>query len=101
MKNKKTICILLKSLALAVVISLFIPFPVFSYDWEKGTITGIGERSITIDGWTYFVSETAVFSAAGSEEFTADLTMLRGVEEVLYRLEDGKIKEIKIFRRKH
>jgi hypothetical protein len=70
-------------------------------DWKIGRVTAVSEHSIKIDGRGHAVSQAVIIRDTGKEILPSDLDLLRGVDKILYRTQEGKIVEIRIFTRKH
>lgn len=80
--------------------------PVFSgtlhgNEWKKGKVTSVDKYSVGIDGWRHRVSDSVVIKDTSGEILPKDLKVLKGADEILYRMKEGKIVEIKIFKRRH
>jgi hypothetical protein len=70
-------------------------------EWNIGKVTAVSENSLRIDGRTFFVNRPFVLRDTGRDVLPSDLNLLRGTSQILFRLDrDGRIVEIRIFKRK-
>ncbi len=97
MKSKKMIIILVVFLLAA---SFLFTGTAFSGDaWKKGSVTGVSDYSLKIDGLSFLVNEKVVITDYNNYVFEPDLSILRAVDEILYKTKKGEIIEIRILTR--
>lgn len=99
--DKKVVSIVIMS-----TILLALALPVFAKsagkdEWKKGTVTSVDANSVGIGGRRHYVSDSVVIRDISDEVMTKDLRVLKGADEILYKINKGEITEIKIFRRRH
>lgn len=91
-------------LIILCVFFMAIVLPVFSEekpdgkDWEKGRITATGKDFIKVDGKRYHVSSDVVITGEHGDDLGSDLKNLRGADEIMFRLSNDNIIEIRILR---
>ncbi|MBI5196310.1 MAG: hypothetical protein HZA10_08310 [Nitrospirae bacterium] len=100
MDKKIVNIVIMSTILLALALPVF-PKSTGKDEWKKGSVTSVHENSIGIDGRRHYVSDSVIMKDISDEILTKDLKILKGVDEILYKMDKGEITEIKIFRRRH
>lgn len=98
--NSRSIHYLLAALVLLGAFSLLFAVTTQADEWKSGRISAIGTRSIQVEGWTYYFTASTVVKDIHNNILPADPKVLRGVEEVLFRVRGYDLVEVKIFRQR-
>lgn len=101
MNNKKIISVLLMVYFLVMAVAPVSSEVFHGKEWKIGKVTKVMVDSIRVDGRDYYVSESVIIKDINKEILPWDLRVLRGVDEILYRIVDGEIVEIRIYKRRH
>ncbi len=100
MKSKKMIIIIL-IVFLSAAAFLFTGNAVSGDTWKKGRVTGVSDNYIKIDGRGFHVNPLVVITDYNDNLFPPEMSVLRAVNEILYKTKAGEIIEIRIIERKH
>lgn len=101
MKNKKVLSILFLTIFLFASVLPASSETLHGKEWKKGRIDEVSERYIKINGWYYPVSKSLVIKDIYKETLVPEPKMLKGVEEVLFKMKGREITEIRIIKKRH
>lgn len=83
---------------MAIILPVFAQEKPDDKDWEKGRITAVGKDFIKIDKKRYNVSQDVKITGEHGDDLGSDLKNLRGADEIMFRLSNDNIIEIRILR---
>ncbi|MBI5050262.1 MAG: hypothetical protein HZC11_05155 [Nitrospirae bacterium] len=82
------------------IIIFAIAVPVFSLEdeWKTGRLTSIGDGFIKVNSVRYRVSPNVVITGEKGDDLGSDLKNLHAVDEIMFRVANETIVEIKVLK---
>lgn len=96
MRTRKTYLMISTILLIGLI---FTGTPFSDDEWRKGTVTEVRKNTVKVDNRTYLINDSVIIKDVSGDILPSDADYLRGADEVLYKIENGVLKEIRIFRR--